>query len=100
VLGIFADKDYKKMIKIIAPLADLIIATKAKNPRATPPQIIAKEAAQYIDRNKIMVTENIPQAINYAIFNSHKDDLICITGSLYTIGEAKRYFKIKNQETL
>ena len=100
VLGIFADKDYKKMIKIIAPLADLIIATKAKNPRATPPQIIAKEAAQYIDRNKIMVTKNIPQAINYAIFNSHKDDLICITGSLYTIGEAKRYFKIKNQETL
>ena len=100
VLGIFADKDYKKMIKIIAPLADLIIATKAKNPRATPPQIIAKEAAQYIDRNKIMVTKNIPQAINCAIFNSHKDDLICITGSLYTIGEAKRYFKIKNQETL
>jgi dihydrofolate synthase/folylpolyglutamate synthase len=95
VLGIFADKDYKKMIKIIAPLADLIIATKAKNPRATPPQIIAKEAAQYIDRNKIMVTKNIPQAINYAISNSHKDDLICITGSLYTIGEAKRYFKIK-----
>jgi dihydrofolate synthase/folylpolyglutamate synthase len=100
VLGIFADKDYKKMIKIIAPLADLIIATKSKNPRATPPQIIAKEAAQYIDRNKIMVTKNIPQAINYAISNSHKDDLICITGSLYTIGEAKRYFKIKNQETL
>lgn len=100
VLGIFADKDYKEMIKIIAPLADLIIATKAKNPRATPPQIIAKEAAQYIDRNKIMVTKNIPQAINYAISNSHKDDLICITGSLYTIGEAKRYFKIKNQETL
>jgi dihydrofolate synthase/folylpolyglutamate synthase len=98
VLGIFADKDYKKMIKIIAPLADLIIATKAKNPRATPPQIIAKEAAQYIDRNKIMVTKNIPQAINYAISNSHKDDLICITGSLYTIGEAKRYFKIKNKE--
>ena len=98
VLGIFADKDYKEMIKIIAPLADLIIATKAKNPRATPPQIIAKEAAQYIDRNKIMVTKNIPQAINYAISNSHKDDLICITGSLYTIGEAKRYFKIKNKE--
>lgn len=92
VLGIFADKDYKEMIKIIAPLADLIIATKAKNPRATPPQIIAKEAAQYIDRNKIMVTKNIPQAIDYAIFNSNEDDLICITGSLYTVGEAKRYF--------
>ena len=92
VLAIFADKDYKKMIKILSPNADLIITTKAKNPRATPPQIIAKEAAQYIDQNKIILTENIPKAINCALSNSKEDDLICITGSLYTVGEAKRYF--------
>ncbi|GAJ09371.1 unnamed protein product, partial [marine sediment metagenome] len=97
VLAIFADKDYKKMIQIIAPKADLIITTKAKSPRAAPPQVIAKEAAQYIEQDKIIVTENIPQAINCALSNSKKDDLICITGSLYTVGEAKRYFKIKNQ---
>jgi len=24
--------------------------------------------------------------------NSKEDDLICLTGSLYTVGEAKRYF--------
>ncbi|MGB6371259.1 MAG: folylpolyglutamate synthase/dihydrofolate synthase family protein [Atribacterota bacterium] len=97
VLAIFSDKDYKKMIQIIAPKADLIITTKAKSPRATPSQEIAKEAAQYIEQNKIIVTENIPQAINCALSNSKKDDLICVTGSLYTVGEAKRYFKIKNQ---
>jgi len=97
VLAIFSDKDYKKMIQIIAPKADLIITTKAKSPRATPSQEIAKEAAQYIEKNKIIVTEDIPQAINCALFNSKEDDLICITGSLYTVGEAKRYFKIKNQ---
>jgi len=82
------------MIQILVPNADLIITTKAKNPRATPPRIIAKEAAQYIDQNKIIVTENIPQAINCALSNSKEDDLICITGSLYTVGEAKRYFDI------
>jgi dihydrofolate synthase/folylpolyglutamate synthase len=92
VLAIFADKDYKKMIQIIVPNADLIIATKTENPRATSPRIIAKEAAQYIDQNKIIVTENIPQAINCALSNSNEDDLICITGSLYTVGEAKSYF--------
>ena len=97
VLAVFADKDYKKMIQILAPNADLIIATKAKNPRATSPQTIAKEAAQYIDENKIILKENIPQAINYALSNSKEDDLICITGSLYTVGEAKRYFRKKNQ---
>ncbi len=92
VLAIFSDKDYKKMIQIISPMADLIITTKAKNPRATPPQIIAQKASQYISQDRIIVTEDIPQAIKCALSNSHKDDLICITGSLYTIGEAKRYF--------
>ncbi len=100
VLAIFADKDYKKMIKILSPNADLFITTKAKNPRATPPQIIAKEAEQYIDQNKIIVTENIPQAIRCALSNSKEDDLICITGSLYAVGEAKRYFRIKNKENV
>ncbi|GAI21223.1 unnamed protein product, partial [marine sediment metagenome] len=95
VLAIFSDKDYKKMIRIISPIADLIITTKAKNPRATPPQIIAQEAAQYISQDRIIVTENIPQAIKCALSNSHKDDLMCITGSLYTVGEAKRCFKSK-----
>jgi dihydrofolate synthase/folylpolyglutamate synthase len=92
VLASFADKDYKKMIQIIAPKADLIITTKTMSPRAAPPQVIAKEAAQYIEQNKIIITENIPQAINCALSNSNKDDLICITGSLYTVGEAKRFF--------
>ena len=95
VLAIFADKDYKKMIQIISPKADIIITTKAKNPRATPPKVIAKEAAQYINRDKIVVTEDIPEAIKCALSHSHKNDLICITGSLYTVGEVKRYFKIK-----
>lgn len=96
VLAIFSDKDYKKMIQIISPIADLIITTKAKNPRATPPQVIAKEAEQYKNKNKIIVTENVPQAIDCALSNSKKNDLICITGSLYTVGEAKRYFINKN----
>jgi len=100
VLAIFADKDYKEMIQILAPDADLIIATKTKNLRAATPQTIAKEAAQYIDENKIIVTKNIPQAIDYALSISKKDDLICITGSLYTVGEAKRYFNLKNQKYL
>jgi len=98
VLAILADKDYKKMIQIIAPKADLIITSKTISPRAAPPQVIAKEVAQYIEQNKIIVTKNIPQAINCALSNSKKDDLICITGSLYTVGEAKRYFRIKSQE--
>lgn len=94
VLAIFSDKDYPGMIKIIAPDADLIITSQTNNPRATPSQLIAKEAEKYIEQQKIIITENIPQAINCALSKSKEDDLICITGSLYTVGEAKRYFEI------
>lgn len=94
VLAIFSDKDYPEMIKIIAPDADLIITSQTNNPRATPSQLIAKEAEKYIEQQKIIITENIPQAINCALSKSKEDDLICITGSLYTVGEAKRYFEI------
>ena len=96
VLGIFSDKDYKQMIQIISPIADLLITTKAQNPRATPPQIIAQEAAQYLSQDKIMITDDVPEAINLALQNSCEGDLICITGSLYTVGEAKNYFKRKD----
>jgi len=84
------------MIQIISPIADLLITTKAQNPRATPPQIIAQEAAQYLSQDKIMITDDVPEAINLALQNSCEGDLICITGSLYTVGEAKNYFKRKD----
>ena len=94
LLAIFSDKDYKKMIEIIVPEADMVIASQTNNPRATPAQLIAQEAAQYIEQYKIIVTENIPQAIICALENAQENDLIWITGSLYTVGEAKRYFNI------
>jgi len=93
VLAIFSDKDYRKMIQIISPLADLLITSQTKNLRATPAELIAQEAAQYVQPNKIIVTKNISQAIKCALRKAQPADLICITGSLYTVGEAKRYFK-------
>jgi len=99
VLAIFSDKDFSRMIKIITPIADLLITSKAKNPRATSPEIIAQEASRFIDQDRIIITQSISQAIQYALKKANQDDLICITGSLYMVGEAKQYF-IKKQKIL
>ena len=40
-----------------------------------------------------LYTEDISQAIELSIKIAGKDDLICITGSLHTVGEAKEYFQ-------
>ena len=45
----------------------------------------------------IFIEKNIPLGIELAIKKAGKNDLICITGSLYTVGETKEYFQ-KNKK--
>jgi len=95
VVGILSDKKISEMLKIISPLANKIITTKSSNERACDPEKL-KKVIQEIGFNKeVIVKDNINDAINYAKSIAKKDDLICITGSLFTVGEARDYI-IKN----
>jgi|LDZT01.1.fsa_nt_gi dihydrofolate synthase/folylpolyglutamate synthase len=92
ILGVFQDKDYPAIVKIIVPQVNQLILTMASNPRATPTEILAKEASQYISKEKIIETNTVSEAIREALRIAQKEEVICITGSLYTVGEAKAYF--------
>ena len=92
ILGVFQDKDYPAIVKIIVPQVNQLILTMANNPRATPTEILAKEASQYISKEKIIETNTVPEAIRKALRITEEKEVICITGSLYTVGEAKAYF--------
>ena len=89
VLGILKDKNYKKMISLITPLSNIIILTKSSNPRACEPKKLHETISKLELDKKIEKMDDISKAISYAISQSKKDDLICITGSLYTVGEAR-----------
>ncbi|MBW2264971.1 MAG: bifunctional folylpolyglutamate synthase/dihydrofolate synthase, partial [Deltaproteobacteria bacterium] len=39
----------------------------------------------------VLVIPRIPDAVSFAIDRATKNDAVCITGSLYTVGEAKAY---------
>jgi len=91
VLGVLKDKDLKTMVSTIVPIYDVIIVTKSHNPRAASPSVL-KEMITSIDVNKtVFIEDSIPQAIDYAKRSARQNDLICITGSLFTVGEARRY---------
>ena len=91
VLGILSDKDITSMLSSIVPLADVLVATKSKNTRACDPAKL-KEMIKKIDNTKeVIVKERIPDAIAYAKSLAKKNDLICVTGSLFTVGEARDY---------
>ncbi len=44
------------------------------------------------DEKKAEVVEDLSQAIQKGLSMTGEKDLLCITGSLYLVGEAKAYF--------
>ena len=81
IIGLLKDKDHKKILKEITPLAKKTIIVKPKIQRAQDPNILAKQVKDPI------VIEDAKEALKYAKKIANKDDLILITGSIYIVGE-------------
>jgi len=93
VIGILADKKIQEMLNIIVPLADVIVVTQSKNTRACEPGKLKENIKQIDAEKEVIVKETIADAIRYAKNRAKKDDLICITGSLFTVGEARDFLQ-------
>lgn len=90
VFGMLGDKEREKVVAELAPLADTIIVTKPNNPRAGDWQQIAREAGKYA--RAVAVIENIHTAVEKGMSIAGPHDLVCITGSLYMVAEARELF--------
>jgi len=88
VLGILADKDWAAMIEILAPLAAVVIATQSDSPRAASATLIAAQSRKFCAH----VEQSTPSmaAFARALESAHSNDIICVTGSFYTIAEIER----------
>jgi dihydrofolate synthase/folylpolyglutamate synthase len=82
VLGICQDKDIKGICRELKTIADEVILTKADNPRATNPAVLAK----FFKGKPIHITKNTREASKLAKQLAKKDDLILVTGSLFVVG--------------
>jgi dihydrofolate synthase/folylpolyglutamate synthase len=83
VFGVMKDKEYEIMLREIVPEMDTVILTKPNIERALSPQNM--QACL----NNAIITDNIRNALEKARTAATEKDLILITGSFYTIGEAK-----------
>lgn len=93
VLGILKDKSITQMLRTILPLSDNIITTQSANPRACPSEILAEKIKNIQPSTTIITTSTISDAIQHALSLQTPDDLVCISGSLFTIGEAREYLR-------
>lgn len=89
IFGCAADKDIDGMMDKISTGADKVIFTRAANtPRAARPEDLA---ASYLERSgrEAQITQNLPEAVRIARSATSREDIICICGSFYLVGEAK-----------
>ena len=97
VLAILGDKDIADILKEILPLANRAIYTRAMYHRAADPHMLMEQGKGFGKTGEVHVT--IPAAIDRARNLADKKDLILITGSLYTVGEAKSFLDPVNYPT-
>ncbi len=91
VFGCCEDKDVGAMLEKIALGGDKIIFTRAKgNPRAADPEELQRQFCE-ISGKMNQVARTLPEALDLASRAVSQDDLICVTGSFYLVGEAKKY---------
>jgi dihydrofolate synthase/folylpolyglutamate synthase len=91
VMGIMADKDVDAILARLLPLGQMVIFTQPHYFRAATPRDLARRAQPY--DLEILQTPRVAAAVQQAQSLAGPDDRIVITGSLYTVGEAKEYFE-------
>ena len=96
VIGMLADKEREKVVALLAPLAAAVIVTRPDNPRAGDWQSLVGVARGFVEQ--VEVIANISAALSRALALAAKTDLICVTGSLYTIASAREWFMKQNKE--
>ena len=95
VFGCCADKDIGEMIDKVNLGADKVIFTRASStPRAASPEDLQK-LFQERSGKMSQIARTVPEAIDMAIRGVSREDLICVTGSFYVVGEALKYFSDK-----
>jgi dihydrofolate synthase/folylpolyglutamate synthase len=91
IFGCCSDKDVAEMIDKVNLGADKVIFTRASaTPRATDPEDLQK-LFQERSGKMSQVARTVPEAVEMAVRGVSREDLVCITGSFYVVGEALKY---------
>ena len=85
VMAMLKDKEYEKCIETISSVTDTIIATEPANPRKASAEQIVSVAEKYV--KNAYAEPDVNKALELAKCLCSKDDVICVCGSLYLLGE-------------
>lgn len=86
VIGMSSDKDYGEVAGGLAPLFDIVIATRSRHPRALAVETLAAEFAHL--GGEVETADSVAAAMSRAVELAQNNGFVCATGSLFIVGEA------------
>lgn len=89
VIGVMADKSWQEMLLPLLGIAGMVVAVSPALDRALP----AEELAAFCRSNgcAAFAAGDVAAGLVYAQRQAAADDLVLVTGSLFTVGEARAY---------
>jgi dihydrofolate synthase/folylpolyglutamate synthase len=89
IFGAMNDKDLSEIGAILFPKAERLIFTKPDNPRSSDVSELMRFLPENFDIGNVFAVERVEDSLKKA-FEISAENLICVTGSLYLVGEAQK----------
>lgn len=86
VIGVMQDKDIDAILSVLLPGASGLIVTQPATARSADAGIVQEKATKY--KVDAVVVSDVASAVARAVSDAQAGGVICVTGSIFTVGEA------------
>lgn len=100
VFGAKGDKDIAGMMDELLPMTDHLILTQAVDSRAESLETLIQIAQVAGYKGEITAVPNVGEAVRVANRIAGVEGLVCVTGSLYVVGEARTELGLLPEEVM
>lgn len=98
IAGTSLDKDVAGLADELAPAAKRVLAVRADHPRAMPKEAVADAFRRA--GVECEVVDNVAGALVQALAEAGSSGVICLTGSLFVVAEAREYLGLGRKERI
>src|SRR6185436_18588113 len=98
IFGVMRDKALTEMASILFPVARELILTQIENPRAASIEMMQAAVPDNLNA-RVHGSASAPEALRIAREVTPANGLICVTGSLYLIGEVQQSLRRGSEST-
>ncbi|MGI8654264.1 MAG: bifunctional folylpolyglutamate synthase/dihydrofolate synthase [Pyrinomonadaceae bacterium] len=90
LFGAMRNKDLREVSSTLFPAAQRVILTHIENPRAANLEMLMDAVPSDFDRSKLAFAASAAEAWNEAKRSTPNHGIVCVSGSLYLIGEMQK----------